>query len=1046
MDLGRYIVVAIVVSLFWIPVGRDAHAQEPRFKTFSVEHGLSQSAVYDMMRDRDGFLWLATQDGLNRYDGYQFEVFSHEPSDSTSLSADWISSLFEDTSGRIWVGTHGGGLNLFDKQTATFRAFRSEATNAGSLPDESGSIPDDIVTDIAQDGSGSIWIATYGGLARLKESNGPEISFDVYTEDPDRGAWLQANRVLSLAVDGSGRLWAGTDLGGLHIYNEDDNTFSIVDIPGSDVDRSRKIILALCPDEDGSMWVGTGGAGIFHVNAEGEVTGQWLPENDNSELALRISSISRDGRGFLRVGTDGAGLGKMIPDSRTYRLAINRPADGQSLPNNTVNVTMTDDAGYFWVGTTGGGIAREFVVDQISSTTRPQISSNHVMALYESESGSIWVGTDSGGLEHIADDGSVDRFTAPRLTHNRVHGIHRGSNNTLWISTAGGLNRIDLNSKRIQTWTPELDNPATLFDARIFAVSEGVFSDYVWIATWGGLHRMTQDGQEILQIRNEPGDETSLSNNRVISVLEDSRGRVWAGTFGSGLNRMDPGFEGFAHFQLQENEPSSISGNIIASIFESADSTIWIGTEAGLNRYDEQTQFFERITVADGLPNNTIYGILEDDDHNLWLSTNAGLAAYEPSTGSVRTFTVADGLQSNEFNQGAFFRAPDGAMLFGGINGFNRFYPEQLRSLGRTAPALTALSTSRTSWPSTSLAGLSEVELRPGYGTLNVEFTTLDWRNPEGSSFEVKLEGVDEEWQQRSGAQRFVSWSRLPSGEFDLQIRTLGSDGTVSASEKLLSVRVIPPVTARLWFKLLIGMLILAGIVGSGYAWHLSRLVMIERKQREQQEVHQRLMEGRENERLHMAQDLHDGAVQDLYGIRYKIQSTKDSETDNMVLGVITQLRQICGELRPPVLAPFGLAKTIRAHADTFAEKDGAPALSVDLDSDGQSIPEDVRLALFRVYQESMNNVYKHAEASQVNVGLKLNSASVELSVEDNGKGFNLPDSWIELGRRDHFGLMGLSERVDALGAHLDVTSSPGNGTRIRVLVEDVLVKTESES
>ncbi len=1021
----------------------EVRAQEPRFRTYSVEEGLSQSAVYDMMQDGDGFLWLATQDGLSRFDGYGFDIFSHDPADSTSISANWIASLFEDSSSRIWAGTHGGGLNLFDNELGTFRSYRHD-------PAESSSLPHDMITDIVEDGSGSIWISTYGGLARLRKEDG---AFDVFREDPERGAWLQKDRVLALAVDASGRLWAGTDLGGIHIYNEAANSFEVVEIPNQEAEPTRRIILNLYPDVDGSMWVGTGGSGVFKVNSDGGVAGPWLPESNDSELARRILSMRRDEEGRLRVGTDGAGVGVINPESATYRLYGNRASDERSLPNNTVNTLMTDAAGYFWVGTTGGGVAREFALDQISSRTEPGITSSHVMALYESDSGSIWVGTDVGGVEQIAKDGRVTRFEYPQLGNNRIHDIHGSRDDGIWIATAGGLNQLDFLTHRIRTWVPEPGNEATLFDARVMALEESTLSDHLWVATWGGLHKMDTDGTDIEQIRNDPEDDNSISNNRTISVFEDSRGRLWVGTFGGGLNKMDPGIDGFTRYAYREEEPSSISGNIVADIFESSDSTIWIGTEAGLNRFDERTGSFTRITEKDGLPNNTVYGILEDVDGRLWMSTNNGLAVLTPDTGSIRTFSHEDGLQSNEFNQGAFYRAPDGAMLFGGINGFNRFYPDRLLSSRGAAPALTALSTSQQSWPSTALASLKEIELRPGYGALNVEFTTLDWRDPEGSSFEVMLDGVDDVWQQRSSSQRFASWSRLPGGRFDLRIRTIGADGQVAAIERSISVRVVPPVTARAWFRGLMAFLVLGAFAGIGYAWHLSRLRLLHRKQREQQEVHRRLMEGRENERLHMARDLHDGAVQDLYGIRYKIQATNSApnesfgdgqsvssseDADLMVQGVITQLRQICGELRPPVLAPFGLEKAIRAHADTFSEKDGAPELKLNLDSDGQSIPEDVRLALFRVYQESMNNILKHARANFVTVRLSLEAPAVELCIDDDGKGFTLPDSWIELGRKNHFGLMGLSERVTALGARLDVQTAPGEGTRIRVVVEDV--------
>lgn len=1018
---------AILIAIFLIPT-IGLKAQDLRFRHYSVEDGLSQSVVFDLMQARDGFLWLATQDGLNRFDGYEFEVFSNDPADSTTLSSNWISSLFEDEQGRLWVGTHGGGLNLLNRETGQFQSFRAD-------PNDASSLPDDVVTDIVQDGSGEIWVSTYGGLARLNEEGD---AFVVYRVDPERGAWLSTNRVLTLGVDVTGRLWVGTDLGGVYAYNEEENTFSAMALPGGVGDTSKDVILSLYSDPQGAMWVGTGGAGLFKLDLDGNVDGQWRASGPAPIPADRILAIARDTEGRLRVGTDGAGMGIVQEKEGHYLLHSNDPGNVQSLSGNTVNTIMTDRAGFLWLGTSGGGVNREYALELISADSQPAISRNDVRALYEAEDGSIWVGTDSGGLDHINIDGSVTSVRAPQLTHNAILKLDAGTNSTLWVSTAGGLNKLDLETGRIQSWYGNVNDPSALFDGRVFGVSLSKEESKVWVASWGGLHQLDLTTGRFTQFRHDASDETSLSNNRSISVLEDRRGRVWVGTLTGGLNRMDPGVPGFVRFTPNPLDDTSLSGDIVASIFEASDSTIWIGTTSGLNRYEENTSSFTRYTEATGLPNNTIYGILEDDQFNLWMSTNLGLAVLNPRTGAVRSFTTADGLQSNEFNQGAFHRAPTGELLFGGINGFNRFRPEQLLALGGERPELTAVSTSEMIWPVTGLTNLDEIVLRPGFGSLNIEFTSMDWRNPDENSFEFKMEGVDEEWQERTARQRFASWSLLPGGTHLLRIRTRGSGGAQASVERVLTVRVIPPLTDRLWFRLLIAMAILGTLSGAGYSWHVSRLAQIEKKQREQQEIHQRLMDSREHERLHMAQDLHDGAVQDLYGIRFKIQSGNEPDADAMVQDVITQLRQICGELRPPVLAPFGLKKAIKAHADSFAEREGVPTVHLSLDNDGQTIPEDVRLALYRVYQESMNNLLKHAEANQVTVVLSVNNASVELSIEDDGKGFSLPASWIELGRKDHFGLLGLSERVTALGAQLNVRTSPGSGTRIHVLVEDV--------
>lgn len=329
--------------------------------------------------------------------------------------------------------------------------------------------------------------------------------------------------------------------------------------------------------------------------------------------------------------------------------------------------------------------------------------------------------------------------------------------------------------------------------------------------------------------------------------------------------------------------------------------------------------------------------------------------------------------------------------------------------------------------------------------TFSFEFAALAYANPARNRYAFTLEGFDTDWHYREADRRFAAYSNLAGGTYTLRVRGANADGVWNEAGRVLTVTVVPAFWETTWFRLLAALLLL-GVLGSlAYAWHRVRLRRVERMRDERAEIQRRLTESREAERLFLAQELHDGAVQDLYGVRFTLEMLSGALPDDpsaepleegktMVQDVIQKLRIICGDLRPPTLAPFGLERAIRAHAERFEEAYPALTLTLSLTPDGQTLPDATRLAFYRIYQEAMNNIVKHAEAQHVHVRLALDATHVTLEVEDDGRGFVLPERWIELGREEHYGLLGISERAEALDGHLQVVSAPGQGTTVRVV------------
>lgn len=953
----------------------DVSAQRPTFDRLSVEHGLSQSAVFDVMRDDAGFLWAGTQDGLNRFDGHRFVSWHHDAADSTSLSNSWTTAIEQTMDGTFWIGTQGGGLNRMDPATGVFTTV---------------STPHPVVTDLEVDARDVLWIGTYGGLLAL-ETTALGDSVRYFAPEPERPTSLPAPRVLTLAVHPNGSVWVGTDRGGLAVLDPETGVFTRIPLGPSPAD----IILSLYVDADLSVWVGTAGAGLFRVSDSGNVIG-WVQPGAGLALpaqAGRINSISRDANGDLWAGTDGAGM--LRADASTMQFTERVEADGteHGLPAGTVTKLLTDTSGILWVGTNGGGLGRARAFGMVSSAVS-------VMSVAELN-GVVWMGTDGAGLV------GVERRTGQRWTlgpedglpHGRVLGLAVDEDD-LWVGTGGGLARYTPGTGVWEVWTMQRG----LTDNRVFATA-GPGDGGRWVATWQGLDRLDMATSTLTPI---PG----LSNNRAIDVFEASTGTLWVGTLGGGLNRKDRGATGFEHVAL--------SDNIVASIAEASDGTIWAGTASGLNRLDPMGS--RVYTTANGLPNNTVYGVVEGDDGRMWMSTNRGLAALAPDTGDITTFDITDGLQNNEFNQGAVFRTAEGALLFGGISGVTRFHPSRIMRPVDQRVELTSVSTDRWTVPVTALPETDRVRVTPEDGTVRVGFTSTDLRNPDRTTFRWRLRGETDQWTQLGAGERVIPLNRLPGGTWHLEIEAHGDIRT-------LVVDVVPPFWATTWFRVLMALAFLGITFVAGGAVYRKRLQRAEANERARTEIHERLMQSRESERLRLAQELHDGAMQDLYGVRYRLTD----DTGPMVQDVITKLREICGELRPSVLAPFGLERAIRAFMDTIAERHPSLAIRLDLDVDGQAIPEEPRLALYRIVQESVHNVIKHADATTLDVTFRLDGRRVALTIRDNGRGFTPPTSWLELGREGHYGLLGLSERVRALGGRLDVQSEPGSGTHIHV-------------
>ena len=1054
----RRLAVLVLLAALGSPAAR---AQGPgpgvsvRFDRLGTADGLSQSSVLALLQDRRGFVWLGTQDGLNRFDGVRMTAFRHDPTrPRDGLPTSYVQSLAETRDGAIWVGTWGGGLARLDPATERFTTFRHR-------PGDAASLPDDIVTALHEDAAGRLWVGTAGGLAWRDPATG---AFRRYAAAalPDPFVW-------SLAEDARGRLWVGTfRAGALRIDTRTGRFRRFRHDPAAPASLGADENALVRATPSGDVWVGTGaglnrylGDGRFErfaadAAAPGRLCGQYVYD-------LRQT---RDGAVWVATG-DG-GLCRRAAGARAWEAFTFNAADPASLPKNVVRALWEDRAGTLWVGTDGGGAARYsgaserlglYAPDPLDVAALPH---PYVWSLRETRDGAVWAGTDGGGLARL--DPATGRFTTFRhnarnpasLGADVVLATEESADGRLWVGTFdAGLDRLDPATGRFEHFPPDAAGRRGPPVATVTALHEDA-AGALWVGTWdGGLAR--RDAAGAWQAwRHDDGDPASLPNDVVTTIRPARDGGLWVGTYGGGLAHRDARGR-FRQWDGGADGP--LAHPTVYGVHEDARGTVWIATAGGgLNRLDPATGRVRVYTTRDGLPHNIVYAVLPGDGGALWLSTNAGLARLDPATGRVRTYGEAQGAQSPEFNAGAAFRARDGSLLFGGTAGFNWFDPAALDA-PEAPPRVVLTGLRRFDAPvvlGRALASLGGVALSHRDNFVTVEFAAPGARDAAGVRYAFTLAGVDPGWRVAAGGRPEASYTNLRPGRYTFRVKAAARGGAWGP-ERTLGVRVVPPWWGTWWARTLGGLLALGSAL-AGVRWRQRRRVgEAARERAESAEAQRRLAEGREAERLRLARDLHDGPLQDLYGARFRLDALGDAlsadalsgdgtpdlararatalAVEETLLDVGQQLRAVCTELRPPVVGAVGVARALRAEAERLGEAHPAVALHLDLAADGLALGDAARVAVYRVAQEALRNAFRHAAAAHVRLSTAEADGRFTVRVADDGRGFAVPARWASLARDGHLGLAGAAERAEAVGGTLDVHSAPGRGTTVAVSV-----------
>lgn len=811
-----FVIYFLLISAFTFP-------QKIKFDRLSVEDGLSQDNVLWIHQDKMGFMWIATEDGLDLYNGYTFKIFRNDPEDSTSISNNHVIFIAEDTTGNIWLGTQNG-LNYYDRKSDKFERFYSVSGDTESLTNNE-------IDYLFFDSKNKFWIGTGSGLnLYLPGSN----KFRQFRPDPNDPHAFPDGIVKGIIEDSAHQLWFAT-MSGLSRMNPDSLTFTnYLHSPDNANSLSSNQITALYEEDDQHLWVGTIDAGLDLMD---KTTGSCIhyiyKQNDPTGLlSSYIKNINKDKQGNLWLATDG-GLDLMNKQNGTFTGYAHSPDNEQSLASNILSQVYFDRNNRMWVATRFGGIDiydkdktgfRSFKHSRLDPNS---LSGDNVNSFAEDKKGNIWIGVDGGGLNYY--NRQTGKFTIYKhqpdnpnsISNDKVLALNIDKQGELWIGYwDGGLDRYNPFTKEFKHYIKDPSDSSSLSDNNIFYIFIDS-KDNIWIATWGaGVCKYNRETDNFTQYNHDPDNPNSIGLTSPDGIAEDQQGNIWIAfeRYG-GVDMFDPTTQKFTHYKA-EGKKGDLTENAVYSVFVDSKNRLWVGTNGGgLNLFDRKTKTFRSYHMSDGLPNETIMGMLEGDDHNLWISTNKGLCKFNPDSLTFKNYDITDGLQNNQFNRWAFKRLSTGDLLFGGVSGFNLFNPKDIKDNAYIPPVYI---TDFKLFNKPVKVGTKEVlkkdilftkviTLNYKQNFFSFEFTALNYRQSEKNKYKYFMEGLQDDWI-NAGNERKATFTNMSPGKYVFRVIASNNDGVWNTKGTSVKINIIPPFWKTWWFITLLIIMVI-GVV-----------------------------------------------------------------------------------------------------------------------------------------------------------------------------------------------------------------------------------------
>ena len=1020
--------------LFLIPVLAKAQSDPRRFDRYSAVDGLSQNTINCMIQDRYGFMWIGTQDGLNRFDGKDFQVYRFDQDDSTSLSYNYIWTLLETSDGSIWAGTFGGGLNRYDPRSDRFSRYQHDANDPNS-------IQNDNIFNLVESPAGTLWIGTNNGLAKLDMATGIIQRF--HENIPPEGG-TGNNFTGPMDKDENGTVWFRSDTGFFSIDPLTDllteyslpqsvrEVFSIscwgdsIVLTTNDGVKFRTIkdeiyneliplgesaITGLLKSPTGKIW-GASKAGL--VEFDPKLKKLKLHRNFSADETSiphdAVMSLARSKDGVLWVGTR-KGLATLARESSPFKLIQHEHGTENTLTNPVVNAVLKDQKGRTWIGTSEGLTIQEgetFYRFYHDPKDPNSISVDYILNLFEDADGTVWIGTRNGGVCRVDELvlGEVPRLKVTRVPDlgNSVQQVIQDENGKLWLATSGaglvGLNKEDLSLDRYP-FTGGTDGPSHPY---IFYMFQDSFDNF-WVGTpVSGLNLFDRASKTFLAMKREKDRPSSLSSNGILSIQEDDN-RLWVGT-AAGLNRLEP--------ELTPNMSSTLNE-------------------------DAAFHYFGR---KDGLPNEVIYSIEKPGNGLFYLTTNEGLVEFDPESATAqRVFTVSDGLQSNEFNMTSSFMDHDGTLYLGGVDGVSVFNPSDL-TIDSTLPGIQITGLELYADPvsigqqshgfqlDSSLLTGQPINLKYHNKVITFNFAGLGFASPKDLKFKYRLTGFDEEWIETE--ERFATFTNLDPGSYTFEVMVANHKVVWNPAPDRIELN-IPPPPWRTWWAYSIYAILIIMII------YLVIRQRIEAATRELK-IQARIAADREAFRKESAANFHDEVGNRITRISLYLGLLKqrlqgNEEDEKQLAGIERNTKELAAGMRDFLWvldASKGSVKETFERLEQLVRsnvEDAGIKVNSRFEADGVAtviLSMEARKTILQIFKEAVNNCLKYAQADALKLNLEVQGENIMIEFSDNGVGFEEGEL-----KGTGYGTGIMKDRAEKLGGKLSVSSKKNEGTSV---------------
>lgn len=770
------------------PAGDTLVLKNYAIKTYTTNDGLPSNGTTCAITDRNGFLWIGTQNGLCRFDGYSFKIFVNIPGDSTSLTNNYINAITEDKKGRIWVGTLDG-LNLLDPVTEKFRQFSHADHQRGSLSNNK-------VWSLLADREGEVWIGTDDGFDRFIEEKG---SFRIFQPSASNSRSIKGKSINSIIEDKQGNLWLGNWSTGLNLFNRRSQTFTNFPQAQLPNQRNPNDVWTLCWDDDQNLWVGTYWNGLFKFNTTTHnYTSYPCPDKENRSV-FRILKL--DNKFIMACGN--TGFYSINTKNNTWKQIGNFIGFQQA-------GLYRDRCGIIWACALNGLIKLDN--RQYKFRFRPFAKTNRNITSLLVRGNSLWVGTNNG-LMVIGPDDRTNTFyhtsNPNSIANNEIHKLYLDGQGKLWVLTEYGFDEYD---DKTGIFTHHLHHSSLggLFNEDVFRDILEVRPGEYWLATDAGLKIYNSHTNTFTHYYNQENNPYSVSSNHLYTLVKDINGDIWAGTEGGGLNRFNQQTKRFYRYEANDKQTGSISSNNVHDIFLDSSNNLWVCTQDGLNRYNRNSNNFTSYSRKDGFASNVFKQMAQDAKGKLWVVTETGVSVFNPRNMKIRNFDQGDGVFANS----VIYKASNHKMLIAGNAGIVSFDPLQMNYNSIVPPVYissleifnTPVVPGENSVLKQPIENTREIRLSYNQRDFTLGFVALNYTHTEKNNYAYKLEGFDQDWKP-AREQRKATYTNLNPGTYTFKVRASNNDGVWNTQGASLVIVIASPWYLTWWAYMIYALL-----------------------------------------------------------------------------------------------------------------------------------------------------------------------------------------------------------------------------------------------